>query len=285
MELNYLQEFVTLARNCHFQEAAAQLFISQSSLSKHIKAIEAEFGQELFNRSTRKVELSEFGKAFLPYAVKIAEIQQDYNQNLLYKDDPRRKTVRIGISQLVMLNTMRNLLVDFGKDRPGYKIQIVDLDDTPLQDVLGKGKCNLVIAHPCQNDDLSAYSSILYTQDSLVALLPENHPLAKEKAVSKDQLAESNFIQLGRTNLARELDESFSVSHTINRPAALMNLIAEGVGVGITTRKYAITTSSQKIKIIPIVPKIMLNINIYYPDHLSSNPGISYILNWFQNRK
>lgn len=70
MELNYLNDFVTLARIRHFQNAADALFISQSTLSKHIKAIESELGQDLFIRSRKCSQLTEFGKLFLPYAKK-----------------------------------------------------------------------------------------------------------------------------------------------------------------------------------------------------------------------
>ena len=83
MELNYLREFVALAQTCHYQETADRLFISQPSLSKHIKTMEAELGAELFKRTSRRVELSEFGRAFLPYAQRIAAVQEEYTGTLL----------------------------------------------------------------------------------------------------------------------------------------------------------------------------------------------------------
>lgn len=284
MELNYLREFVILARNCHFQEAAAELFISQSSLSKHIKAIEAELGQELFNRSTRKVELSDFGKAFLPYATKIAEIQQNYNQNLLQKEDSRRKHVCIGISELVTLYNMQDLLVDFSIHRPEYKIEIIDLDDAPLHEVLGKGKCDLVIAPEEVGRDLSDHCSLPYTRDTLVAILPIEHPLASASQVSVDQLRGSQFIQLGRTNLLHLLDPTYSVSYTVSRSSALMRLIARGAGVGIITKNYARYTNPSDVCVVPIVPETILQMNIYYLKQ-QGNSTINYIVNWFQNRK
>ena len=66
MEIEYIRQFALLARDCHFQSAADELFISQSTLSKHIAALEKELGQKLFHRTTRQVELTDFGRAFLP---------------------------------------------------------------------------------------------------------------------------------------------------------------------------------------------------------------------------
>ena len=66
MDLNYIREFVVLANTCNYMEAAEQLFISQSALSRHIKNLEEELGVSLFDRSTRSVTLNAFGMLFLP---------------------------------------------------------------------------------------------------------------------------------------------------------------------------------------------------------------------------
>ena len=75
MELNYLQEFVTLARTLHYSEAAEELFVSQATLTRHIQALEQELGEPLFSRTTRKTSLTEFGQAFLPYAESMVQLQ------------------------------------------------------------------------------------------------------------------------------------------------------------------------------------------------------------------
>ena len=65
MELNHLKEFVVLAKIENYMEAAENLFISQSTLSKHIKSLETELGINLFDRTTRQVKLNEAGRVFL----------------------------------------------------------------------------------------------------------------------------------------------------------------------------------------------------------------------------
>lgn len=96
MEIGYIKEFVVLAETGSFLEAADRLFISQSSLSKHIKNIERELGAPLFNRTTRKVELSEFGQMFLPYANQIVRVQNEYTTAFFNKLESTRVTVTIG---------------------------------------------------------------------------------------------------------------------------------------------------------------------------------------------
>ena len=68
MEIEYIKEFVVLAETENYLEAAESLFISQSTLSKHIKIIEKELDVQLFDRTTRKVHLNKYRKMFLKYA-------------------------------------------------------------------------------------------------------------------------------------------------------------------------------------------------------------------------
>ncbi len=97
MELNYIKEFVHLAEVGNFLSAAEDLYISQSSLSKHIKAIETELNTPLFFRTTKKITLTEAGSVFLKYATEIAKQQEDYKKalnDLLNRD---ANSVNIGV--------------------------------------------------------------------------------------------------------------------------------------------------------------------------------------------
>ena len=62
MEINYLKEFVILARTGNYLEAADSLYMGQSSLSRHIKTLEEELDIRLLDRTTRKVSLTEAGR-------------------------------------------------------------------------------------------------------------------------------------------------------------------------------------------------------------------------------
>ena len=77
MNIDYLKEFVVLADTGNFSRAADALFLSQSSLSKHIKAMEQELAIPLFRRTTRRLELTEDGMSFLTYARQISRLQYE----------------------------------------------------------------------------------------------------------------------------------------------------------------------------------------------------------------
>lgn len=67
MNTEYLKEFVVLAETKNLGEASDHLYMNQSTLSKHIKSLENELGINLFLRTTRRVELTNYGQTFLPY--------------------------------------------------------------------------------------------------------------------------------------------------------------------------------------------------------------------------
>lgn len=71
MEINKLRAFVDLAKTLSFSETAENLYTSQSTISKQIKGLEKELGETLFDRSNKKVILSDYGKLILPNAEKI----------------------------------------------------------------------------------------------------------------------------------------------------------------------------------------------------------------------
>src|SRR5688500_19894281 len=63
-----LKAFVLTARHQSFSRAAEQLFITQSGMSVLVRELESQLGVRLFERTTRKVALTEFGSQFLPVA-------------------------------------------------------------------------------------------------------------------------------------------------------------------------------------------------------------------------
>ena len=75
MNTEYLKEFVVLAETKNFWEASDRLYMNQSTLSKHIKSLENELGVDLFLRTTRRVELTNYGQTFLPYAKSITHFE------------------------------------------------------------------------------------------------------------------------------------------------------------------------------------------------------------------
>ena len=77
MELRQLAHFLAVAETSHFTRAASRVHLTQSSLSSSIRSLERELGSDLFVRSTRRVELTDAGRALLPAARRTVAAAED----------------------------------------------------------------------------------------------------------------------------------------------------------------------------------------------------------------
>ena len=128
MDLNYIREFVVLANTCNYMEAAEQLFISQSALSRHIKNLEEELGVSLFDRSTRSVTLNAFGMLFLPYARQMAALHHEYATALGNALNAEHGNIRIGSIPMMSHYGITDVMVRFRKENPRFTLDVIEGD-------------------------------------------------------------------------------------------------------------------------------------------------------------
>ncbi|MCC8102844.1 MAG: LysR family transcriptional regulator [Clostridiales bacterium] len=269
MELNYINEFIVLARVLHFQEAADLLFISQSSLSKHIKSVETELGEDLFIRSKKKVALSDFGKAWLPYAERIANTQHEYTQNLLGRETAIPE-VNIGYIPLVTLYNFIPFFTDYKKQHPHCQYSFLQGSDRELLDWLQQKKVDFILTGDCDiPEDL--YQRQFYTSDTLSVVMPESHPLADQSEVSLTDLKNESLIEFHHMTSLRqcihETDPSFDLHPTIvvDKPSVLFDLIQKGMGLSILTHNMASHLKVEGTVIRPISPDIYYELYMVCP--------------------
>ena len=158
MELRQLEYFVGVAEERHFTRAAEQLMVSQSGLSAAIRSLEDELGAPLFVRSTRSVDLTDVGKAFLPEARQtlaraaaawsaVAEVQ-----GLL------RGTLTVGTVQCLYGVDLPALLDVFHEKYPAVEIHLIQDGTLELIGGVRDGSIDLAFValgtHPV--DDLEA---------------------------------------------------------------------------------------------------------------------------------
>ena len=268
MELNYLREFVVLARTCQFQETAEELFISQSSLSKHIKSMEKELGQDLLKRSTRRVELTDFGREFLPYATEIATLQAEYTNKLLSGGGTRRFV--IGIAPNVTLFSINAFLKAFSQDHPGYKIEFEENSDDELRAMLGRGECDLIIVSCNDEADRTGLASIPYTSDYLVALVSPECPLTKKGVATLDDILKYPMVQRGHTNFARLISETAPpAAFSVSRGSLMIDMVDKGTAIAIYPHygalHYLKHAPEANVTMIDIEPRTMMHMEILYP--------------------
>lgn len=115
MNFSQLRYFVAIVRHGSFWSAALEEYISQSSLSKQIKALENELGVILFNRSSNRITMTDAGQCFYGYALQLLELKKEMHQELMAFEDTPIEEVKFASIPIVSSYKISSLISDFQK--------------------------------------------------------------------------------------------------------------------------------------------------------------------------
>lgn len=271
MEINYLREFVVLAQTGNFMEAADLLYCSQSTLSKHIQNMETELGVSLFDRTTRKVALSKFGQLLLPYAKQIAELQDTYTAILQSGLSTDQDILTLGSIPALAQYKITDVLADFKKSRSQVTISVMQAGSEEMKKMLRQRKCELAfVRHTDEVDD--DLVRIPYAVDTMVAVMPVTHPLAKYKAIPLRMLADEDFLLIDKQTMLYRLCVSTCqrsgfeprVAYTDHSLENLVDLVTKGMGVCLLMKQLALYLSRPEVTIVDISPCVTTQISLCY---------------------
>ena len=191
MEIEILEEFVNLVETCSFQETAAQMNISQSSLTKHIHKLEEELGLSLFDRSTRSVGLNEFSRTFYPYARQIVDARTEALAALFELANKDRNILNVSYMPIMGQYGLIELLAQDSSQYPDHNLHTIE-SYQPMS-LLKSKKCEFAFVSEEDAQDPN-YNQLIFMTDYLAAVFPADHPLAGEKTVTLEQLKGEKFI-------------------------------------------------------------------------------------------
>jgi LysR family transcriptional regulator, hydrogen peroxide-inducible genes activator len=145
MNLRHLEFATVAAAERSFSRAATLCNVTQPTLSNGIALLEEAFGGEIFIRTTRKVELSAFGRQILPLIETVVRARTELETGVRAFHDPSHKVVRIGLSLLVDARRVSDVLQPYLAEHPGVETFFKEcyLDD--LDQRLREGQLDIVI--------------------------------------------------------------------------------------------------------------------------------------------
>ena len=280
MDIDYIHEFVVLAGTGNYMEAADRLFLTQSSLTRHIQKLEADLGVTLFDRTTRRIELNQYGRLFLPYAEQIALLQKDYTTAFCNELNRERGTIRIGAIPVMAQYHITDILARFQQENRNYMLDIQEADSLQLIQMLREERIDFAVIRE-SDDASSSFRKIPITQDTLAALMPKNHPLAGSGHIELKQLYRDSFLLLGRDTFMYSLcvrecrTAGFEphIAFTSNRVDNIIGLVSKGMGVGLLTKRPVMSANHSDIAVVDVLPAITTTIGLaYLPDKKLTAP-------------
>lgn len=271
MELNYLYEFIVLAKHKNYHTASELLGISQPTLTNHIKRLETELEVTLFDRTTRNVELNDYGRIFYPYAESFTELYSNSIKAINARRHADKVVLTVAIEPQYMVGNLLRVFNSFKREHPNVVIKITNVPSSSVYSYLRTGRCDLVITPQYTRQD-SEFNTLLIREEHAVAFVREDHPIALKKAVEISDLRDTNlFIPPTRLVLYKLLSSAcrtagFELNADCLGISELMGvmLAKQGLGIAIMPDYAAARLADDSLRVINIEPELKWYINLLY---------------------
>ncbi|MQY05356.1 LysR family transcriptional regulator [Actinomadura macrotermitis] len=246
MELRQLRYFVTVVEEANFTRAAERLLVAQPGVSAQIRQLEKEFGQELLDRSGRRVRPTEAGAVVLPFAraalaaVEGARLAVDELAGLV------RGRVAVGMVTSMPARTLPDLLAGFHRDHPGVEITLVEGPSEDLVRSVLAGELDMAFAGLAGGPPPGLAVQVL-TDEPMVAVVDGDDPPAASGRIALAALRDRPLACLPRgTGLRAVLERACAAAGFTPRvafeaadPLVLAQLAARGLGIAIVPESLA----------------------------------------------
>jgi DNA-binding transcriptional LysR family regulator len=241
VDLRQLDYFVAVAGEQNFTRAAERLHIVQSGLSAAIRSLEEELGAALFIRTTRRVDLTSTGRAFLAEARRVLAAASEARHVVDQMRGLQRGTLSIGMIQGVApLLDVPDLLGRFRAACPNIEISLTSGGSAPLIEGVRTGELDLAFTQ-FVGDVGPGVTAWMLACEPLAAVCAPGHRLAGRRDVPLAELVGETFVDLHPDWGTRQLiDQAFAASRLtrrigfeVNDLTTQLDLVARGLGVAL----------------------------------------------------
>jgi LysR family transcriptional activator of glutamate synthase operon len=240
VELRQLQYFVKVARKQHVTQAAEELRVAQSAVSRQIRLLEEELGVNLFVQKGRNLHLTSVGRLFLSRIERIlTELERSVSEIQEFLD-PEAGEIRIGFPHSVVLHLLPTAVAAFRRDHPNVKFKLKQGTYNSLIRDVTKGEIDLAFISPLPESHEHVSGDLLLTEE-LYAILPPNHILSEYQSIRLEQLKDELFVMFSEEYSLRTIvmeacfRAGFSpkIGFEGEETDAIRGLVAAGMGVSL----------------------------------------------------
>lgn len=190
LDNRYIQVFVAAFKTRSFSKAAQQLYITQPTVSGHIKTLEDVLGVVLFDRTGKSVIPTKAAKVLFPFASQIVSLTAQAIKELSLFRDQQTGSVEIGGSTIPGQYILPRLMSHFKATRPGIHIVIKIGDSADITAKVMTGELELGVVGAFQEQRWLVGQECF--RDELVFVTPKDHPLAGKESVTLSDMLKSN---------------------------------------------------------------------------------------------
>lgn len=246
--MNYerLKTFIAVAERNSFSEAAKLLFVSQPTITSQIKALEDELNTKLFERTTKKVELTRSAKVLLKYAREIVRMNDTARKEITQLETTIYGDLAVGCSLTIGEYILPEFLKQFKTEYPHIQIQA---DISNSQNTISHIKDQLIdvglIETPIEDSQINMEP---FLEDELILIAAPDYFHNKEQILTLDQIKETPLIVREEGSGTRAVVyhylekaglsvEELNIAMSLGSTEAVKAAVAAGLGVSFISRK------------------------------------------------
>ena len=239
LTLRQLRAFQAVANTRSFTEAAEHLNLTPAALSGLVKELEAQLGVRLFDRNTRKVELSGVGLEFFPLTERVLSELDDAVMNITALKEKRRGLVRIAAPEVMSCTLVPHVMAAFHKAYPHVELRFLDVNIEEVITRTVRGEVDVGIAPGAT--DIPEIHRTPFMRAPLMLALPRNDPLAQRGSVSWLAARQRPFVtffrSLGEWTVGEEGGERHNLFPddvtVVKRINTALSMVKAGFGVSV----------------------------------------------------
>lgn len=260
LQLRHLKTFLAAAETLSFTKAAAQVHLSQPTVTEQVQALEHSVGQALFVRSNNRLALTAAGERLAVRARELLALADDALRTTRNNADEHPDSIRVAAPQTLCACLLTPILLQFADLYPSARVVIQERNSTDTAQAVLDGTADLGLIHGWPASD-ARFQASLIARDMPVVVMPAGHALAAGDAVAPDALAAFPLIATMTGCRYRQyldtLVQQAPVRPRIRAEAdsvlALTQMVSAGLGVSVLPRMAVVTGSpSARIETRPL---------------------------------
>lgn len=192
MEIELLKTFQKVVEYGSISKAADATYLSVSTVTSRIKALERQLGIELFHRNGRRLDISLDGKSFIKYVERFFSILDEGREKIALTSQQFYGELKIAVSSNITNYILPQLVKNFRKKYPQINLKVVLSSNYKLVDRISNGHMELGIANHVVNE--GGLKSQIWFKDRIVPVLPQFHPLTTLNTLKPKDIESYPFI-------------------------------------------------------------------------------------------
>jgi LysR family transcriptional regulator, transcription activator of glutamate synthase operon len=279
MELRYITAFEAVARSCSISQAARELFISPTVVTRQIAALEDDLGIRLFHRHGRRLTLTAAGADFLGYASQILQLATRARMTINAHLGLQRGTLRVAVESNAAVLSLPMLLAGFSQRYPQLIIDISEVSPAQIRTGLVTGLYDVGLMSNAQPDPV--LNITIVHQDELVLAVASNHRLSRQRSIRLQEIGDTGWIVPDTMNdlTQRILDtcrkNGYQPRIVLRGGSLATTLLGIAAGIGVSLLPERIVERAYGISGIPLhVPRLRSDIAVVTATTLCPNPAV-----------